>query len=126
MAASTGRLLGRAGGLVALGSSLGLTVAACADDNKYFDPDALERGAKALREIQNSPFAKRVSAGCSCRRCCCMHVVAWGTNDVNCMALGASNPSMMTTAAAAAAAASGRRLLHADKNIHLMTVIAGV
>ena len=70
MAASTSRLFGRAGGLVFLGSSLGLTVAACADDSKYFDPDALERGAKALREIQNSPFAKRVSAGCG-RRCCC-------------------------------------------------------
>jgi hypothetical protein len=32
-----------------------------ADNSKYFDPEALERGAKALREIQSSPFAKRVS-----------------------------------------------------------------
>lgn len=30
-------------------------------DDKYFDPEALERGAKALREIQASPFAKKVT-----------------------------------------------------------------
>lgn len=30
-------------------------------DDKYFDPEALERGAKALREIQASPFAKKVN-----------------------------------------------------------------
>ena len=28
----------------------------------YFDPEALERGAKALREIQKSPYAKQVMA----------------------------------------------------------------
>jgi ATPase family AAA domain-containing protein 3A/B len=51
-----------------LGPTMGLSVALmaggtalCASDkDKYFDPDALERGAKALREIQNSPYAKRV------------------------------------------------------------------
>jgi ATPase family AAA domain-containing protein 3A/B len=26
-----------------------------------FDPEALERGAKALREINKSPYAKKVS-----------------------------------------------------------------
>jgi hypothetical protein len=46
------------------GAALGTTVAACADDTaKMFDPEALERGAKALREIQASPYAKKVSAG---------------------------------------------------------------
>jgi ATPase family AAA domain-containing protein 3A/B len=43
------------------GAALGTTVAACADDTaKMFDPEALERGAKALREIQASPYAKKV------------------------------------------------------------------
>lgn len=55
------------------GAALGTTVAACADDtSKMFDPEALERGAKALREIQASPYAKRVSAaadGHHRRRC---------------------------------------------------------
>jgi hypothetical protein len=46
------------------GAVLGTTVAACADDNKMFDPEALERGAKALREIQNSPYAKKASGRC--------------------------------------------------------------
>lgn len=31
------------------------------DNEKFFDPDALERGAKALREIQKSPYAKQAS-----------------------------------------------------------------
>lgn len=55
--------------LAATAGSLGVTVAACADDNKYFDPEALERGAKALRDIQSSPYAKKVRAGLrgSCR-----------------------------------------------------------
>ena len=43
------------------GSAAVGTVAYCKEDDKYFDPDALERGAKALREIQSSPFAKKVS-----------------------------------------------------------------
>lgn len=46
------------------GVALGTTVAACADDTaKMFDPEALERGAKALREIQKSPYAKKVRRG---------------------------------------------------------------
>ena len=41
-------------------------VALCAKDDKdkiatpSFDPEALERGAKALREINASPYAKKV------------------------------------------------------------------
>lgn len=31
--------------------------------HRYFDPEALERGAKALREIQSSPWAKKVGYG---------------------------------------------------------------
>ncbi|KAL6767968.1 hypothetical protein ACKKBF_B37290 [Auxenochlorella protothecoides x Auxenochlorella symbiontica] len=46
------------GGL-AVASGLG-TVAYCEPDSKYFDPEALERGAKALREINQSPYAKKV------------------------------------------------------------------
>lgn len=30
-----------------------------ATDDRYFDPSALERGAKALREMNNSPYAKQ-------------------------------------------------------------------
>ncbi len=54
------------------------TVAYCADDkDKYFDPEALERGAKALREIQSSPFAKKVPNACRTETWClnrCLHV----------------------------------------------------
>jgi hypothetical protein len=35
------------------------------DGSPYFDPDALERGAKALREINASPHAKQVCV-CVC------------------------------------------------------------
>ncbi len=36
-------------------------VALCDKDvSSYFDPEALERGAKAVREINKSPFAKKV------------------------------------------------------------------
>jgi|MDSY01.2.fsa_nt_gb ATPase family AAA domain-containing protein 3A/B len=45
-------------------------VASCAKDDKKantvtssFDPEALERGAKALREINSSTHAKRVRMG---------------------------------------------------------------
>lgn len=31
-----------------------------ADPRSLYDPEALERGAKALREIQKSPHAKKV------------------------------------------------------------------
>ena len=33
------------------------------DSRPLFDPDALERGAKALREINKSPYAKQVRHG---------------------------------------------------------------
>ena len=51
-------------GAVAIGGPIG--VAACKDKDKEktvtpsFDPEALERGAKALREINASPHAKNV------------------------------------------------------------------
>ena len=45
-------------GMASAAALVGGTTALCASDkDKYFDPDALERGAKALREIQASPFA---------------------------------------------------------------------
>ena len=45
-----------------------VAVAECAKDDKKsvtssFDPEALERGAKALREINSSAHAKRVRPG---------------------------------------------------------------
>ena len=53
-------------------------VALCKDDSKdaknmtpSFDPEALERGAKALREINNSPYAKKV--GGRFARCRALH-----------------------------------------------------
>ena len=51
-----------AGGLgLAVGTA---SVALCAekglDSKSYFDPEALERGAKAVREINSSPLAKKV------------------------------------------------------------------
>ena len=44
----------------------GGTVAFCEDPGGVgFNPEALERGAKALREINKSPYAKKVdSTGC--------------------------------------------------------------
>lgn len=58
------QLASRAGVLTGLAAG-GAGVAYCAKeiDDKYFDPEALERGAKALREIQSSPFAKKVGMG---------------------------------------------------------------
>ncbi|PRW20514.1 ATPase family AAA domain-containing 3-B [Chlorella sorokiniana] len=50
----------RAGALGLAAGAMGIGVAHAAADDKYFDPEALERGAKALREIQSSPFAKKV------------------------------------------------------------------
>jgi hypothetical protein len=78
MASSLGRLsvtklVAGAGGLAAL-----LGGVALADNEKamekqakaMFDPDALERGAKALREINKSPYAKQVNRrGDRFRRC---------------------------------------------------------
>jgi ATPase family AAA domain-containing protein 3A/B len=67
--ARQGLVIGSAAAAVWLGSSTSLV--ALADDKKekkekdatapYFDPEALERGAKALREINASPHAKQAS-----------------------------------------------------------------
>ncbi len=50
----------------AVGSCLGTSTSECAanDKDKYFDPEALERGAAALREINKSPYAKQVGWLC--------------------------------------------------------------
>ena len=50
------------GAAVAVASLAAGGVAYCERDVKgpSFDPEALERGAKALREINNSPYAKKV------------------------------------------------------------------
>lgn len=47
-------------GLAGMASGSALVAHAEKMDSKYFDPEALERGAKALREINASPHAKRV------------------------------------------------------------------
>ncbi len=54
-------------GLAAAAASTGVCSAAFCDDSgdkdprgPSFDPEALERGAKALREINKSPYAKKV------------------------------------------------------------------
>ncbi|KAF6259265.1 hypothetical protein COO60DRAFT_1514012 [Scenedesmus sp. NREL 46B-D3] len=46
---------------VGTAAAAGLAPVALADkkDDNFFDPEALERGAKALREINKSPFAKQ-------------------------------------------------------------------
>ena len=46
-----------------LATGAGAVVYCEVDPSKYFDPDALERGAKALREINASPHAKKVGGG---------------------------------------------------------------
>ena len=52
----------RAGAGIAAAIAAGGTVAYCEDPKSGvgFDPEALERGAKALREINKSPYAKKV------------------------------------------------------------------
>lgn len=52
----------RAGAGVVAAVAAGGTVAYCEDPKNGvgFDPEALERGAKALREINKSPYAKKV------------------------------------------------------------------
>ena len=51
----------RAGAGIAAAIAAGGTVAYCEDPKGVgFDPEALERGAKALREINKSPYAKKV------------------------------------------------------------------
>ena len=53
----------RLGAGLATALAAGGTVAVCESDKRgpLFDPEALERGAKALKEINASPFAKKVS-----------------------------------------------------------------
>lgn len=46
---------------IGTGSAVALADSKKKDDTPYFDPEALERGAKALREINASPHAKQVS-----------------------------------------------------------------
>uniref|UniRef100_A0A383WCV6 AAA+ ATPase domain-containing protein n=1 Tax=Tetradesmus obliquus TaxID=3088 RepID=A0A383WCV6_TETOB len=50
-----------AGAAAAGAAAAGLAPVALADkkDDNFFDPEALERGAKALREINKSPYAKQ-------------------------------------------------------------------
>lgn len=52
----------RAGVGIAAAIAAGGTVAYCEDPKTSvgFDPEGLERGAKALREINKSPYAKKV------------------------------------------------------------------
>ena len=55
----------RAGAVAATAIAAGGTVAYCEDPKGVgFDPEALERGAKALREINKSPYAKKVRSHC--------------------------------------------------------------
>ena len=57
----TGRL--RYAGAAAAAAAVGLSGAAYCDSKDAapsFDPEALERGAAALREINKSPYAKKV------------------------------------------------------------------
>ena len=55
----------RVGASIAAAVAAGGTVAYCEDPKTGvgFDPEALERGAKALREINKSPYAKKVQHG---------------------------------------------------------------
>jgi ATPase family AAA domain-containing protein 3A/B len=58
-----------AAGVAAAGTAAaGLAPVALADkkDDNFFDPEALERGAKALREINKSPYAKQVRSWNAC------------------------------------------------------------
>ena len=60
-------------GALAAASAAVTGVAYCEKDVKgpSFDPEALERGAKALREINNSPYAKKVLPKSVTRGACC-------------------------------------------------------
>lgn len=54
-----------------------LTTLSTDDQGKFFDPEALERGAKALREIQASPYAKKARAGgCGAAAAACLPTCA--------------------------------------------------
>lgn len=48
------------GGAAAAAAIAAPTALADKKDDAYFDPEALERGAKALREINKSPYGKQV------------------------------------------------------------------
>lgn len=51
-----------------LAAGAGVASVSYADEmSKYFDPEALERGAKAVREINQSPHAKKVCRMCIAR-----------------------------------------------------------
>ena len=69
------------------GLATGATAAGAAycEVDKYFDPEALERGAKALREINTSPHAKRV-------RCSRMDVFPSGSGRSRCHHLPNMSP----------------------------------
>lgn len=61
MRALAGRI--RQTGAAAVAAGVGLSSAAYCDSKDVapsFDPEALERGATALREINKSPYAKKV------------------------------------------------------------------
>lgn len=63
MAMRTLALRLRSTGAAAVAAGIGLSGAAYCDSKDVapsFDPDALERGAAALREINKSPYAKKV------------------------------------------------------------------
>ena len=57
-------------GAAAAAAAAGVTSAAYCDSKDAapsFDPEALERGAAALREINKSPYAKKVRGSPQCR-----------------------------------------------------------
>ena len=60
--------LGAGFGLAAALAAGGTSYALCDSDTRgpSFDPEALERGAKALREINASPYAKKVHPRKTC------------------------------------------------------------
>jgi len=62
MAKLLGQKFGIGAGLASASFIAGSTVAYCESDKgrPLFDPEALERGAKALKEINASPYAKKV------------------------------------------------------------------
>lgn len=69
------RKLTGSAGLAAAALTAGAGVAICESDKRgpLFDPEALERGAKALKEINASPYAKKVRLHFASRLCgyCC-------------------------------------------------------
>lgn len=68
---------------VGSGNSVALAEGKKKDDaSPYFDPEALERGAKALREINASPHAKQVGGQrrfCGVTRAAAAAVTSWVT-----------------------------------------------